>query len=199
MFPNDLRLVLDVKGRNLSVLGCSRAPELKGGFRKVYHLKGEEPAASLVLKLAESDALTAMLEGPALPPAACISLALQCCRIVLRATLAGIKCRDLGEKQWGLRVPPGFNFQDEVSLQQVRSSLVAEAFHLIILDANCCLPVPQACLLGPRKKGSYWALLTRLVGPTASERLQMFLRAHNFNARSCLSALTRDHVTGPCS
>ena len=126
-------------------------------------------------------------------------LALQCCRIVLRATLAGIKCRDLGEKQWGLRVPPGFNFQDEVSLQQVRSCLAGETFPLIILDANCCLPVPQASLLGPRKMASYWALLTRLVGPTASERLQMFLRAHNFNARSCLSALTRDHVTGPCS
>ena len=246
MFPNDLRLALDVNGRNLSVLGSSKAPELKGGFRKVYHLKGEEPAASLVLKLAESDAdnvnevrsaaacpaafarifdsgsiwvslgeeglcqahyvvaeravpLTALLEGPALPPAACTSLALQCCRIVLRATPAGIKCRDLGQKQWGLRVPPGFNFQDEVSLQQVRNSLAGEAFHLIILDANCCLPVPQASLLGPRKMASYWALLTRLVGPTASERLQMFLRAHNFNARSCLSALTRDHVTGPCS
>ena len=246
MFPDDLRLALDVDGRNLSVLGSSRAPELKGGFRKVYHLKGEEPAANLVLKLAGCDAdnvnevrsatacpaafarifdsgsiwvslgekglcqahyvvaeraipLTALLEGPALPPAACTSLALQCCRVVLQATLAGIKCRDLGQKQWGLRVPPGFNLHDEVSLQQVRNSLVGEGFTLIILDANCCIPVPQAILLGPRKMASYWALLTRLVGPSASERLQMFLRAHNFNARSCLSALTRDHVTGPCS
>ena len=246
MFPDDLRLALDVDGRSLSVLGSSRAPELKGGFRKVYHLKGEEPAANLVLKLAGCDAdnvnevrsatacpaafarifdsgsiwvslgekglcqahyvvaeraipLTALLEGPALPPAACTSLALQCCRVVLQATLAGIKCRDLGQKQWDFRTPPGFNFHDEVSLQQVRNSLVGEGFTLIILDANCCIPVPQAILLGPRKMASYWALLTKLVGPSASERLQMFLRAHNFNARSCLAALTRDHVTGPCS
>ena len=246
MFPDDLHLTLEVNGESLSVLGSSRVPELKGGFRKVYHLRGEGPAASLVVKLAENDAdnvnevrsaaacpaaftrifgsgsiwvslgadglcrahyvitervvpLTALLDGPTLPPTACTSLALQCCRVVFRATLAGIKCRDLGQKQWGLKVPPNFKFQDEISLQQVREGLTGEAFHLVILDANCCLPVPQASLLGPRRMASFWALQTRLVGAPASERLQAFIRAHNFNARSCLSALTRDHVTGLCS
>ena len=246
MFPDDLHLTLEVNGESLSVLGSSRAPGLKGGFRKVYHLRGEGPAASLVVKLAENDAdnvnevksaaacpaaftrifgsgsiwvslgadglcrahyvitervvpLTALLDGPTLPPTACTSLALQCCRVVFRATLAGIKCRDLGQKQWGLKVPPNFKFRDEISLQQVREGLTGEAFHLVILDANCCLPVPQASLLGPRKMTSFWALQTRLVGAPASERLQAFIRAHNFNARSCLSALTRDHVTGLCS
>ena len=246
MFPDDLHLTLEVNGESLSVLGSSRAPGLKGGFRKVYHLRGEGPAASIVVKLAENEAdnvnevrsaaacpaaftrifgsgsiwvslgadglcrahyvitervvpLTALLDGPTLPSTACTSLALQCCRVVFRATLAGIKCRDLGQKQWGLKVPPNFKFQDEISLQQVREGLTGEAFHLVILDANCCLPVPQASLLGPRKMASFWALQTRLVGAPASERLQAFIRAHNFNARSCLSALTRDHVTGLCS
>ena len=157
MFPDDLHLTLEVNGESLSVLGSSRVPELKGGFRKVYHLRGEGPAASLVVKLAENDAdnvnevrsaaacpaaftrifgsgsiwvslgadglcrahyvitervvpLTALLDGPTLPPTACTSLALQCCRVVFRATLAGIKCRDLGQKQWGLKVPPNFKF-----------------------------------------------------------------------------------------
>ncbi|CAE7558191.1 unnamed protein product [Symbiodinium natans] len=208
MFPDDLHLTLEVNGESLSVLGSSRAPGLKGGFRKVYHLRGEGPAASLVVKLAENDAdnvnevksaaacpaaftrifgsgsiwvslgadglcrahyvitervvpLTALLDGPTLPPTACTSLALQCCRVVFRATLAGIKCRDLGQKQWGLKVPPNFKFRDEISLQQVREGLTGEAFHLVILDANCCLPVPQASLLGPRKMTSFWALQTR--------------------------------------
>ncbi|CAE7379472.1 unnamed protein product, partial [Symbiodinium natans] len=56
MFPDDLHLTLEVNGESLSVLGSSRVPELKGGFRKVYHLRGEGPAASLVVKLAENDA-----------------------------------------------------------------------------------------------------------------------------------------------
>ena len=164
MFPNDLHLTLGVNGESLSVLGSCRAPELKGGFRKVYHLRGEGPAASMVLKLAENDAdnvnevrsaaacpaaftriygsgsiwvslgadglcqahyiiservvpLTALLDGPALPPTACASLALQCCRVVFRATLAGIKCRTLGRSS-------GASRSHQVSNSKMRSPCI---------------------------------------------------------------------------
>ncbi|CAE7029915.1 unnamed protein product [Symbiodinium natans] len=56
MFPDDLRLTLEVDGQELPVVGSCLAPELKGGFRKVFHLRGAWPSPNVVLKLAQSDA-----------------------------------------------------------------------------------------------------------------------------------------------
>ena len=64
MFPDDLRLALDVNGRNLSVLGSSRAPELKGGFRKVYHEScGPRNADILTFSDADKDAGSMNVSG----------------------------------------------------------------------------------------------------------------------------------------
>ena len=138
MFPDDLELLLEIDLQQPQATGSYSVPELKGGFRKVYHLNGVWPCHNIVLKLrlrptmlmrsnvllcarpllcTSSTAvqskfpwgadglcrahyiiaervipLAALLEsGSALPAETRASLAFQCCRVLFRATVAGIK------------------------------------------------------------------------------------------------------------
>ena len=99
-------------------------------------------------------------------------LGYKCMRALCNASLCGVKCRDLGVLQWGLR---GIAFADASTLRRpgvLQRGLLDDSLQVVILDSNCCMPnsAPSsggAPMLGPRRMKSFWALMLRFCSAQA--------------------------------
>jgi len=99
------------------------------------------------------------------------TLGLKCLQVWCYATLAGIKCRDLGIKQWGLRDP-------------------AHVSGVVILDSNCCLAARgRGALLGPRRMSSLWAFVANLLPKAVIENVQAVMHDTSNDATAVLRHL----------
>ena len=126
-------------------------------------------------------------------------LGYKCVRALCNASLCGVKCRDLGVLQWGLR---GILSADASKLRRpgvLLKGLLDDSLQMVMLDANCCVPtnVPSsgaAPMLGPRRMKSFWALMLRFCSAQAVAGLQALVTEHGHDPRVILARLTLHHL-----
>ena len=72
-------------------------------------------------------------------------LGYKCMRALCNASLCGVKCRDLGVLQWGLR---GTLSAGAMTLRRpgvLLKGLLDDSLQIVVLDANCCVPTTGSC------------------------------------------------------
>ena len=119
-----------------------------------------------------------------LPKSTAAWVAYRSIQSICTATEHGVKCRDLGVKQWGFRGLVDPCLEPQALLHDLVVGLRDDSVQLVILDANCCIPnTYNASLLGPRRMSSYWAMILTLTNASVVAQVQDFLRSQSFNAK----------------
>ena len=127
-----------------------------------------------------------------LPKSTAAWVAYRSMQSICTAAEHGVKCRDLGVKQWGFRGHRDPCLEPQALLHDLVVGLRDGSVQLVILDANCCIPnTYNASLLGPRRMSSYWAMILALTSSSVVAQVQDFLRSHSFNAKRIAENLAR--------
>ena len=136
-----------------------------------------------------------------LPKSTAAWVAYRSIQSICAATEHGVKCRDLGVKQWGFRGLRDPCLEPQALLRDLVVGLRDDSVRLVILDANCCVPdTYNASLLAPRRMASYWAMILSLTSASVVARVQYFLRSQSFNAKRIAENLARSlYVEDDCS
>ena len=127
-----------------------------------------------------------------LPKSTAAWVAYRSIQSICTATEHGVKCRDLGVKQWGFRGLRDPCLEPQALLHDLVVGLRDDSVQLVILDANCCIPnTYNACLLGPRRMSSYWTMILALTSASVVAQVQDFLRSQSFNAKRIAENLAK--------
>ena len=133
-----------------------------------------------------------------LPKSTAAWVAYRSIQSICTATEHGVKCRDLGVKQWGFRGLRDPCLEPQALLHDLVVGLRDDSVQLVILDANCCIPnTYNACLLGPRRMSSYWTMILALTSASVVAQVQDFLRSQSFNAKRIAENLAKSLYAEP--
>ena len=126
-------------------------------------------------------------------------LGYKCMRALCNASLCGVKCRDLGVLQWGLRGTLSARTSTLRRPGVLLKGLLDDSLQMVVLDANCCVPTTvssstAAPMLGPRRMKSFWSFMLRLCSAQAVAGLQALVTEHGHDPRVILARLTLHHL-----
>ena len=126
-------------------------------------------------------------------------LGYKCMRVLCNASLCGVKCRDLGVLQWGLRCTLSAGASTLRRPGVLLKGLLDDSLQMVVLDANCCVPTTGSSssatpMLGPRRMKSFWSFMLRLCSAQAVAGLQALVTEHGHDPRVILARLTLHHL-----
>ena len=99
--------------------------------------------------------------------------------------------RDVGEKHWGLKENSSSVVISRFDDEFLQSRLASGAISVVILDGNCCMVQGGPTqLLGRRRLGSFWALLSQLLAPAAILSVQNLIASCNSRPLAVLEGLS---------